>query len=77
MTFTFWESFDHNTLRDKVQLEKAVKKLVDDGDREGAEKLLTKFCNDKCELAVAYAKELTKEIVRRGLVEVDVSVFSP
>jgi len=71
----FWESFEHNILRDRVRLEKVVKKLVDAGDREEAERLLTEFSNEKCELAVAYAKELTKEIVSRGLVKVDISVF--
>ena len=74
---SFWEAFDHNTIRDKVQLEKVIEDLVDDGNREEAERLLTKFCNDKCELAVAYAKELTKEIISRGLIEVDVSVYVP
>jgi len=73
----FWEAFDHNTIRDKVQLEKAIVKLVDAGNREEAEKLLTEFCNDRCELAVVYAKALTKEIVSRGIIEVDISVYVP
>ena len=74
----FWEAFEFQTVREKREMEKEVKKLADEGDREAAESVLYDFVNEKCELAVAYAKELTELMVDgRAINEVKVDGSSP
>jgi hypothetical protein len=59
-------------------LETDVKELMDHQDRIAAEKVLYNFSNAKCELAVAYAKELVKTIVAgRPIVEMRVDTSLP
>lgn len=70
----FWESFEFETLREIVYLEKQVIKLVDDGNREAAEQLLYDFCNEKVELAITYATMLTEKVIEDSLIKVDVKV---
>jgi len=69
----FWEAFEQQTLREMLQLERDVAALADAGQTAKAEDLLNRFVNKKCELAVKYAKELTR-IINSGLSIKDISV---
>ena len=71
----FWESFEDQALREIWHLRKDVISLLKDGDEKGAEKMLYDFVNDKCELAVEYAQELTKAVNAHGLIKVKVAPF--
>ncbi len=74
----FWEAFEHQTIREMLQLERDVQAMVKDGDRKGAEQLLYRFCNAKCEQAVIYAKELTERIASgQDIMEMTVEVGIP
>jgi len=74
----FWEAFEFQTVREKPEIESEVIQLADKGNKEGAQSILYDFVNKKCELAVAYAKELTKLIVEgRAINEIRVDVSLP
>jgi len=74
----FWEAFEFQTVREKREIEKEVRQLADEGCREEAQSVLYDFVNKKCELAVAYAKDLTKLIVNgMAINEIKIDVSSP
>ena len=74
----FWEAFEFLTVREKKDMESEVIQLADKGNKEGAQSILYDFVNKKCELAVAYAKELTKLIVEgRAINEIRIDVSLP
>lgn len=69
----FWEAFEFQTLREMFYpwsgVVANVKTLMKAGDRKKAEDLLYEFTNNKCELALTYATELTEKVKSECLVE--------
>lgn len=63
----FWEAFEFETVREMRYVVDDAKTLVKRGDRKGAEELLYKFTEAKCELALAYAQRLIKSVSEGGI----------
>lgn len=61
-------------MREISHLEGQVINLLKENDRESAEKLLFKFCNEKVELAIKYAEMLRDKVIEESLIEVNVGV---